>query len=201
MKKIVTVAICAMLLSVSSAAVAASGPYVGFSAGLFMPSDSDVSDDFGDLGEVSFDNGGVVSGAVGYATPSGLRFDAEASYRKADTDTVRVFGLGNADIDGEVNATSLMGNIYFDIPTGGPVRPYIMGGLGVSNVEIELEGEEEDDTVMAAQAGTGVIFEVSQNVTLDLGYRYFVTEDVSLGDDVEASFDGHNLTAGIRFMF
>jgi opacity protein-like surface antigen len=199
MKKIVTVAICAMLLSVSSAAVAASGPYVGFSAGLFMPSDSDVSGDFGEF-EVSFDNGGVVSGAVGYAAPYGLRFDAEASYRNADTDRASIFG---GDLDGEVNAISLMGNVYFDIPTGGPVRPYIMGGVGVSSVEVDIDdaGIEEDDTVMSGQAGAGVSFEVSRNITLDLGYRYFITEDVNLGDDGEASFDGHNVTAGIRFMF
>lgn len=208
--KLFTAAICAAMLLTASTGAMAAGPYLSFSAGAFMPEDSKLTDTDGFTAEASFKSGGVLTGAFGYAAPGGLRVEGEVSHRFAEMDSVGADGFA-MDIDADVKATSMMGNIYYDIQTGGPVKPYFGGGVGFSTVTVgegtyydqgfrETMWDEDEDTVLAAQLALGVGISFNEHVTLDLGYRYFVTEELQF-DFTDAEFASHNLTAGMRFTF
>jgi len=208
MKKIlVATAFGALLLSSSIGAFAADGKaYVGASAGLFMLEDSKLTNN-GGTATGSFDTGYTVSGAVGYAFGNGLRLEGEISRRGADFDKIAERGFADVKVDSEVHATSFMANAFFDIKSQSIVTPYFGGGIGISNVGIgrgKVQGttvwDSDDDTVFAYQVGAGVGFDLTKNVTLDLGYRYFATEKAKF-EFTDAEVASHNVTVGVRYLF
>ena len=85
------------------------------------------------------------------------------------------------------NLSTLFFNAYFDINTGTPFTPYIGGGLGMAFNYIELKGEASDgvryesisrnrhDTTFAWNVGAGVSYAFTENVSVDLGYRFIGT--------------------------
>ena len=78
------------------------------------------------------------------------------------------FSINNANINtqsfaysGNVNTTSILGNIYWDIPTGSKFRPYLGAGLGAGIIsgKIKDQGQEVD-------LGTGQSFAYQGKVGL-----------------------------------
>ena len=62
----------------------------------------------------------------------------------------------------------------------------------------------DDDTVFAYQLGAGVGYELIDNVSVNLSYRYFDTGEVELedsGEEVESSTTSHDLMAGLIVKF
>lgn len=201
----------------ASISLAAAGPYLTLQGGATWLEDADIDYDGVPSSllsvEAEFDTGFNLGVAAGYDYGQ-ARLEAEIAYRQNDIDKFKgqVLGFGFEDsADGDVSATSLMVNAYWDIPTGSPITPYIGGGLGFANVsfnEVEDEGEDlvdDDDNVLAYQAAAGIAFDINPNLTLDLGYRYFATDDPELeddfGDEFETEYDSHNVSLGLRFLF
>ena len=205
MKKLILL-VSALLLTVSTGAFAAGRPYLGGSAGLFFPSDSTITDDFGASAEVSFDTGLLISGFGGLAFDNGFRLEGELSYRAADLDELREPGFPDTRVNSEISATSMMASAYYDMKTLTTVTPYVGGGIGLSNVNLErgtFDGggwRSDDETVFAFQVGAGVGIAVNPRVAIDLGYRYFATEDVRF-DQFDAELESHNVAVGMRYMF
>jgi len=137
-----------------------------------------------------------------------LRVEGELSYRKNDTDklsaTVSIFGPppvhAETPIDGEIEALSLMANIYKDFETNSVLTPFIGLGVGFSKLDAELEGQSEDDTVFAYQFILGTGIKVAETVNIDISYRYFATSDPQF-DTTEMEYASHNLMLGARFSF
>lgn len=201
--------VCVTALFCATSVFGAEGrPYFSVSAGLFLPEDSTLTDNVGDQAEASFDTGYVMSGAGGYAFDNGLRIEGELSYRQADMDQIKVPGVGQGKVNSDVWALTGLANVFYDIKTGTPVTPYVGGGVGISSVNIErgtssngtLLWTKDDDTVFAYQAAVGVGLAAGKNVIVDIGYRYFGTQDVQF-DLSEAEFSSHNIMVGARFMF
>lgn len=103
-----------------------------------------------------------------------------------------------------VRQLSALANLWFDIPVGGPVTPYVGGGLGIGGYEVDGEGKAR----FAWQLGAGVSFDVSPSVALFGDYRYrqingatIEDEDYAnagvIVDDVKTS----TFNLGIRFRF
>ena len=198
-KVVITSALFVSCLSVN--AIAAQGPYVGANLGVTMPSDSDIRESGGPgTGELTYDPGFAIGAVGGYNFGAG-RIEAEIGYKVADTDEVTIDGLGTASLDGDLSVLSFMGNGYIDFPASPTVKPFLMAGIGMANIEADLDGsDEEDDTVFAYQVGAGVGFSLNKDVTLDLSYRYMGTEDPEF-DGVEAEYNSHNFLAGLRVQF
>lgn len=213
MKKFVSVC-TALLVFFASAplAQAAANPYIGISAGIGFLTDSDV-----EVAQVvkledviEYKSGFGVNGALGLDGEM-WRLEGAIGYQVNDLDAVADVDFGEledfiGDIDAEVAILSFMANGYLDIDMpSAPVSPYLMAGAGAANVSFDIEGESEDDTVFAYQFGAGLGVEVTPNVVLDVGYRYFASSDVSPGDDndddVEISIASHNIMAGVRVGF
>ncbi|MXO95103.1 outer membrane beta-barrel protein [Erythrobacter aquimaris] len=184
MKKVLlTTAAAAGLIAIPSAA-AAQGSYVSVTGGYVLPSDSDNSgettaniaatDDFGAIPSgtsvgwnTEFDNGFEASGAFGYATESGLRFEGQLFYNSYDVETHSGLTVGGGNIDavdvavltrgpaddanptvgaviadgqGDVSNVGLFGNVYYDI--GGPdatFKPFVGAGLGYQWTDVNYQ--------------------------------------------------------------
>ena len=205
-KNILMITGCAMLLSISSIAYSAEGPYVGGTLGLAIPSDSEVSDS-GMTFDIASDAGAAVGGAVGYGFINNTRLEGEIAYQKNDLDKATLLGI-DVPLTGDTSSLALLINGYFDFATESALTPFVSAGLGFAKVEINdfnvpgsgLPGFSDDDTVFAYQLGAGFGYAVNEKVTVDVKYRYFATEDLEI-DTATVEYSSHNFLAGIRVKF
>ncbi|NTV98058.1 MAG: porin family protein [Chlorobiaceae bacterium] len=186
MKKLILPLLAAGLFAAPSLASAASNPYVSISGGIGMMTNSTYD---GVADSYEYDSGYLVNGAFGLKSDS-FRVEAEIGYHQNDFKYYSDYNL---------TIWSLMANGYYDFSLNDSgITPYIMGGLGIANVNWEYSGVNDDDTAFAWQVGAGVAFKAAEKTTIDVGYRYFSTADVNLyGYDL--SVGSHNIIAGVRF--
>lgn len=200
-----------LLALLPGAAAAQSGLYVEGRAGGVILEDADLNDDTGTLAafgitdlEQSFDPGFLVDGAIGFAHDSGLRGEVAFGYRQNDLDELsgRVGGVSSeAGVDGDMSAFTTMANVYYDIRFGSRLVPYVGGGLGLAVINFEIEGEDDDDSVLAWQVGAGVAYEATPNLAVTLGYSFLTTADDPEFDGLEAEYLSHNVMVGLRYTF
>ena len=203
------IALCATALALLFSNPVYAGWYGSIQAGGNWLQDSDVTATAGPLagsGEVDFDNGWGVAGAVGYSYPSGLRVEGELSYRTNDLDSSEGVSLG-----GDVDALGVLVNVWYDFKTDGKWKPYIGGGIGAAEVGLDLESVggapvsfSDEDWVFAYQLGVGVAFPVASKTMLSVDYRYFATSDPEFeesGVTLDAEYRSHSLMIGLRFEF
>lgn len=214
-KTILTIACCATLLSISSVAYSAEGPYVSGNLGLAMASDSDVTDSTEPGVTMTFesDSGLALSGAIGMGFSNNVRLEAEVAYQKNDLDKVNasIVGLGSATLDmgGDTSSTALLVNGYYDFVNSSAFTPFIGAGLGLANVDLSPSftfpgygtiSDSSDDTVFAYQFGAGVNYAVNEKISFDVKYRYFGTADIDI-ETTTIEYSSHNIYAGIRVGF
>lgn len=187
-------------------------PYVRVSGGGVFLNDADISGRTG-LDDAEFDNGYVLGAAVGLATDVEdpetmipIRAEVEFSYQKNDLDQLNPssgFVLVGSE-SGDVSIMTLMVNGYVDFKNESIVTPYLMAGVGAARVDMKLKvgavSGDDDDTVAAFQAGAGLAFAVSKNVSIDTEYRYFLTDNPDI-DGAEVEISGHRLQMGVRYTF
>jgi opacity protein-like surface antigen len=87
------------------------------------------------------------------------------------------------------SSKTVLGNVYLDVPTGTAFTPYVGVGAGYSFRE-----NAKDGAALAASAGVAV--DLSQNIAVDVGYRYLHHVAKSARDPKE-----HQIRAGLRFSF
>jgi len=207
MKKIVSVLIGCFFLALPAISFGASGWYGRVNAGLAIAPDSDIDVTITGLGsgagELSYDTGYTVGGAVGYMMEK-FRFEGELSYQKNDMDSLSGPG-GSLSVNGDISALTFLVNGYIDFTTGGPLTPFITAGIGYSKVEADIEGESDDDNLFTYQLGAGIGYAISEKMTIDLRYRYLGLEDYEYSEvgvgSLSAEVSSHNITAGLRFAF
>ncbi len=202
---------CAMILSLSSIAYSAEGPYISGNLGIAIANDSEVTDSTmpGITLDIESDTGYALGGAIGYANFAGnARIEAEVAYQQNDLNKVDLAGLGSLDLTGDASSLSLLVNGYYDFNNSSAFTPYISGGIGVANVEFNdmntpgsgAPNESDDDTVFAYQVGVGMAYAINETLSLDVKYRYFATSDLEFRTtDVE--YSSNNFYAGIRVAF
>ncbi|MCP3054311.1 outer membrane protein [Aurantimonas marianensis] len=184
--------------------------------------DSDVSVEGGSRAEMKFENGYDLGAGVGYRFTDFFRTDVTARYSTFDVD----FGPAAAyryALSSDAESWELMANAYVDLGTFVGFTPYLGGGVGAMQVDYGISctsgtlacaaipGASYTDTKdwrFAYSLMAGVAYDVTQNVALDIGYRYLNVEagdlfgltaggvDYALRDD---GFDRHTIQAGIRY--
>lgn len=206
MKKFIAACAALLVFCASAPLAQAATPYAGLSAGVSILTNSDVDKPGGTVEDgIEYDTGYGLNGAVGL--DGGMyRVEGAIGYQ---VNGVKTFD-GDPETDVDVSALTFMANGYVDIPMNGAgVEPYLMAGIGVASVSFndDSEGIDDSDTVLAYQFGGGLAFDATPNVTVDIGYRYFLTGDVTFddvdydgvdGSDVDISVSGHNIMAGVR---
>ena len=197
MKKLL---VAVLLLAVSAVPAVGAGPYVGASAGLFIPHESDLS--ISGVGEVDveYDMGGGFDVKAGYDF-DGFRVEAEVGYKGADVDEISGPG-GSVNVDGaDITVMSYMLNGYLDMKTNGSVQPFLGVGIGFLNGEIDDNGFTTDDTVFGYQLTAGLALPINKNLSLDLYYRFqgAASDFEDAGD--ELSYTSSNIYGGFRYAF
>lgn len=192
MKKICVAGLAMALMLGGVASSVSAAPYVSGSFGLVSVQDSTFSGPGGST-EVSTDPGFGFLAAIGNNF-DGLRAEAEMAYRTNDQDA------SSSPLNDEITSLALMGNLLVDLPISESVRPFLGAGMGLANIDSDISGASNDDTVFAYQVIAGVGFPLTHITTLDFQYRYFASEDPDFGN-VEAEYQSHNFFAGLRFDF
>jgi outer membrane protein OmpA-like peptidoglycan-associated protein len=137
--------------------------------------------------DVALDEGDwMVSGGLGYAFQNGFRLEGEIANRGDELE------IGGADVD----ALSLMLNLYYDFNRGGAFEPYV--GVGVGGADVEFAGDEDES--WAYQGLVGVAIGLGERLDLDVGYRYLKAEDLELFG-VETEYEHQAVTVGLRWQF
>ena len=149
-----------------------------------------------------------------YGFESNFRVEGELVYQGNDFNTVTYARNSNSyyektqTVTGDISSVALMVNGYFDLKNESRFTPFVGAGFGFAKVEVNdlhfvgasWEPVSVDDTVLALQATIGVGYEITERVTLDLKYRYFVTEDLETGSST-TEYSSNNFYSGIRFSF
>lgn len=191
--------------AVSSASSTRVGPYLSGFIGVTIPADADAGF-FNE--EIEFDPGFNVGGAAGMDYGA-LRVEGEISYKEADVDSITDRGTGETfrGIEGGIEATAFMVNLFVDLHSPGPITPYFGGGVGFAALHQSETFDDlvtfyasDDEMVFAYQAGAGLEIALNRQVSLDLAYRYFRTSEATFTDS-EMEFESHNATVGLRLKY
>ena len=203
-----TAMVACLAVATVATEVNAEGPYVSLFGGVnFMPdTDTAVGPDY--VTEADFDEGFVVGGAAGFAFDSGFRVEGEVAYRRNSMVTADYGGGYTAE--GDMDALSLMVNVWYDFKTGTNSRVFVGGGIGgaiVGQDDVKAYGYpgiDDDDVAFAYQVGAGVALDLGR-ADLTLEYRYFATSGVELEHpysgypDVDTDFQSHSVMVGFSF--
>lgn len=182
--------------------------------------------------QYNFDSntGFVIGGAIGTELwVKGLRGEVEVSYRRNDvggawvqrsftTPTTPTSTYGGP-VDGNSSTFAVMANVWYDLPLGWKIRPYVGGGIGWGRSQFEAaflstsgynaftQVVDLEHSGFAYQLGAGFNYEVAPGVDVGIGYRYFNAPNVRFGfpnamggaDDFVAKFenDSHAVTANL----
>ena len=186
---------------------AASGSWDGFYIGAFGGYA---------LGEAYDDNGdsivelekyliGGINVGVNFTLTDGIILGVAA-----DAEYLGLEGLTDDQMGQEIAydlywAGSLRGLIGFD---GGAFMPYLTAGLAVAGAQVDASGTvnaSDSNTHIGWTAGAGVAFAATENVSVDLQYRYsdFGTQDYTLGSlgTESIGFTTHQVTVGLNWKF
>ncbi|MDA3970192.1 MAG: porin family protein [Desulfobulbaceae bacterium] len=185
-KKMLIIAGCTMLLSLSNSAYSAEEtPYISGNLGFGMLTDSDT-----DNVELDVRNGYALTAAYGYKLNDNLRLEGELAYQNNELVT------GRDDIE----SLALLANGYWDFTNDSSWTPFLTAGIGAATVNVDDPGLDDSETVFAYQIGAGIGYAINEELTVDCKYRYFATADPELaGVDVE--YATHNIYAGMRYTF
>jgi len=149
--------------------------------------------------------------AVGYQSNDvdqilGSDMDAIES---ATEDILNQWGISDNIDDLKIKASALtvMYNLYADYNMSSLITPYVMGGVGAAFMGMDVSFRDNgvryeqsyDKTAFAWQLGAGLGIKVMNNVTIDLGYRYFRAGDIDFGSDAKLSFGGSKILLGVRY--
>jgi opacity protein-like surface antigen len=202
---------CIFMLLLSSTVFAVEGLYISGNAGYSLLSDSQLHETSGSLTvttDAEFDADFIIGAAIGKVMDQG-RIELALDYKSYEVEKFKNFNatgfgnLGDFTGTGDVTILSLLINGFYDIDMESPVAPYIGAGIGFAHIDLEditIAGYSlgnSDDTVFAFQLGTGIGFAIDESITIDVGYRYFRTEDPEF-DGTEAKINTHDFILGLR---
>jgi opacity protein-like surface antigen len=128
------------------------------------------------------DVGFVAGGGIGYRYNDNMRADL----------TVDWAGKYDVAPGAKMSTTTVLGNLYYDFANDSAFTPYVGAGAGYGWVSNTPTGK---DNGFAFGLAAGVAVDLTQNIALDVGYRFRDTF-ISGANPME-----HQVTAGLRFSF
>ena len=227
-------------LALAPASMAQDGWYAGLGAGYTFADDENDFESPDALPaafatDYDLDEALNIYGSFGRYLSNGYRIELELASRSQDVDELPGDGLGFAGFAssgdlGDVTVTTGMFNVYKDFALGNFVQPYVGLGLGVAHFNVDLNNVSvstpavlstdlhrvvvgDKDWALAGQAMAGLVFDLAENLDVDVRYRYLQTDELRYAgfinspttSNVLASLDGEygasELTAGFRWSF
>ena len=196
------IALCATIHNAN----ARDGFYIGVKGGMTNANLNSVEDNVTDEALFDFNYEWFFSGAFGYRYKF-IRVEAEYTKRADFSNTVDWISGSEG---GELQSTSYMANVYLDFMPYYVVSPYIMGGLGFTDLELiykssGLSGASASDTGFTWALGAGLTVRINKCLNLDLGYRYLDMGEIALvvdGTDMgDIDINAHETYMGLRYTF
>lgn len=190
-----TVALAALMAGAAGVANATEGWYGRADAGYAFDGQLDVDG----VGAIDLDKEWTQHLGLGYAFDNGLRMEGELSHRFHD-----MISDPPTLVDGDIHAWSAMANLFWDFNRGGGVEPYIGVGVGVARLNANATGAfpavDGTDTTLAYQGMIGLNAGLTDQLSLDIGYRYFVAQEAEI-DGFAGDFEDQAITIGLRYQF
>jgi len=146
---------------------------------------------------VEYQTGVALDTAVGWAFNQYLALDFNTGFIDAEIDNVPGYTSHNTRL---YNVPFLADVTFsYPIPHTGFI-PYAGAGLGGADVIFDTDSFRqnstlnavfgaESDVVFAGQAFAGVRFQISRTISLDLGYKFFATENPTFSYPASPNFD------------
>jgi len=212
------------------------GVYVAITGGVSFPSSMtstlvDTAPGGGVINQdISLNTGWLVGAKVGWQTPFSKRwFAVEAEYNHMENsfDTGKLYNtVGvNLNYDSKVKVDTGLLNLIGRYPEG-KIHPYVGAGVGYANVQLDdirssivginlLNTAGGSKGVFAYQFMVGCDFEITKNIFVGLGYKYFVTEKANFDTritspflpgasdpgTVEVQYKSHDVALTVGYMF
>jgi opacity protein-like surface antigen len=165
--------------------------------------------------KLDVDDGGMIGVKLGANIPTApfcnLEIEFNHIFSQDIPEQTRYSGANYIRVgqDSNVNLDNLMFNFVVRYPTGN-IRPYIGAGIGWSHFEIggnytalingtTYTAHDASDDAFAFQFLAGVNYRIDRNISLDAGYRFFVTEPKVAG--VNVSYQANIFTLGLNYHF
>ncbi len=165
----------------------------------------DVSDDvFGGAIAFGLEHKGITGslrGEIEYNKNATTKKDHNITYIDYD---YGYFAEGKAKF--EIESHAFMFNTYYNFETGAKISPYVGTGIGLSqikgNLKIEDFGISESikKTNFSWQIGAGISLNLTNNFSLDTGYRYFDYGSFEK-EDAKIDVSAHEIYTGARVSF
>jgi len=156
-----------------------------------------------------------------------FRLEFDISYRTipiADVEIIdmNVVGISIQGGEGNVTSISFMLNGWYDLDITKNWGFYLGGGLGAGRISLKEFYIEtapvvpnpkvtktlyinDSDWRFAMQAGAGFTYILSDNLMLDLGFRYYRTSDpkfiTEMGDEFFANMQSHSAFLSLKFTY
>ena len=129
------------------------------------------------------DTAWAFGGGVGYRYNDNMRADLTVDWS------------GKYDVGGgnKMSNTTVLGNLYYDFANSSAITPYLGAGLGYGWVKNTPANGNENGLAFGLAAGASI--DLTQNLALDVGYRFRDTM-IKGANPLE-----HQVMAGVRFSF
>ena len=137
----------------------------------------------------------------------------------------------NYKLENKLSVYATMINVYYDIDTGTKFTPYVGAGLGIAHLKNKLNvtattpkvpfpinvSDTEEENHFAWNIGLGMNYALTDNISLDLGYRYtnygriqkarsmsmaaYNSKMGTLGAIGKVKVESHEALLGVRYAF
>ncbi len=207
MKKVLTGATALAALLTATPALADAGWYGRADVGYSFDGELDLPNT-PTLRGADLDEDWTQSLGLGYEFDSNVRLEGELSHRFNNLQASPFTRAGS-----DAHAWGALLNAYYDFGDGG-FQPYIGAGVGAAQVSASalspdtLTGFDDEDTGFAWQVMAGVGIGLTEQLTLDLGYRFFAVPNLEysgtqagVARNFETSYENQAATVGLRWQF
>lgn len=176
------------------------------------------------------DKGYLYGLKAGYLTPFTNRFfavEVEYNHIANNLDTSKLYGpTSGYNLDSKIQIDVLMFNFLGRYPNGA-FHPYAGLGLGFASVQIDdiavkragvgatlatYSGATKE--ALAGQLLVGIDFDITKNIIVGLGYKYFIADKVSYTSKatayyndttgtrtINAEYKSHNFVLSVSYLF
>lgn len=158
-------------------------------------------------GKKELKDNSVWGGSVAYGVKAkSLRAELELNLKDEAKD--KYFDSGDGVVKGGLENRFVMFNAYYDFDTGTKFTPYVGAGFGWAELKAKMSATREtyskSKTNFVWQVGAGISYALTDNVRVDLGYRYLDEGHLTYRDNVGFNrwkAQSHEASLGVRYMF